>query len=76
MKSLPPAPVRDPGYAKQLPNHSNFMIPENSEIIFMRHKSSLSRREFRFVVVAVLVGMLTAALLALLMFVEAGKHSN
>lgn len=52
------------------------MIPETSEIIFVRHKRNSSRREKRVVLVAVLIGLVTAVILAMLLILEASKHAN
>lgn len=44
--------------------------------MFVRHKPRPSRREMRLLVVAVLVGLMTAIILALVMIAEARKHAN
>jgi hypothetical protein len=52
------------------------MIPESSEIIFVRHQRKSRRQQMRVVMAAVLVGLMTAAALAWVMIVEAGKRGN
>ena len=52
------------------------MIPPSSEILFVRRCRKFTRFEMHVIVAVVLVGLLTAALLALLLIIDAAKHPN